>query len=93
MRLNHPSFPIVMTAEEVTEQVKELLEEKEWDEYEIEHPQLWFFPYWFFTYHSFVESADETGAVSSSEGENGVTSMNGQTGELEDDLAGLYEEF
>ncbi|MFH0955007.1 MAG: hypothetical protein V1777_02800 [Candidatus Micrarchaeota archaeon] len=93
MRLNHSTFPIVMTSEEVIAQVKELLEEKEWDDYEINHPELWFFPYWFFGYHSFVETADESGAVSTSEGETGVTAMNGQTAEIEDELGPLLDEF
>lgn len=93
MRLGKLSFPVKITADDVREQVKELLEEKEWEEFEIQKPELWFFPYYVFTYNAFSESADESGVKTVSEGEKGLTAMNAQSSELEESIGKQFDEL
>lgn len=93
MRLGKLSFPIKISTEDVIEQVKGLLEEKEWKEYEIQKPELFFLPYWVFSYNSFSETVDESGAKSTAEGEQGLTAMNGQSSELEEEIGQIYDKM
>jgi hypothetical protein len=93
MRLGHVSFPIKVSIEDITTQIKGFLEEKGWEEFEIPKPELVFFPYWVFNYNSFSESADETGVKTTAEGEQGITAMNGQNSELEEEIGSVYDQL
>lgn len=93
MRLGRLSFPIRISIEDVTSQIKGLLEEKGWQDFEIKKPELVFLPYWVFNYNSFSETADETGAKATTEGEQGVTAMNGQNSELEEEIGQIFDEM
>ncbi len=93
MRLGRLSFPIKVSIEDVTNQIRQLLEEKDWDDFEIKKPELVFLPYWIFNYNSFSETIDEAGVKATTEGEQGVTAMNGQNSELEEEIGQIFDEM
>ncbi|MBU0636485.1 hypothetical protein KKE06_05655 [Candidatus Micrarchaeota archaeon] len=93
MQLGKLSFPVQFSEVDVRELVKGLIEEQGWEEYEIQKPELWFFPYWVFNYNSFSEQVDEAGVKSTQEGEQGIIAMHGKSSELEDTVGDLFSSF
>jgi hypothetical protein len=79
MKLKEKSFPLTFSLEEATSFVKSVLEEKNWQEFQLIETKLVFFPYYFFSYHAFFEKEKTV-----SETLQGKLALNARTSELEE---------
>ncbi|MBS3062157.1 MAG: hypothetical protein J4215_06250 [Candidatus Diapherotrites archaeon] len=93
-RLGKPSFPVLISAEDIIVQVTGLIEENRWKDPVVKSPSLVFLPYWFFHFDSFIEPTDpETGEKSTEEGERGTAALDAISGDLDDNVPQLYDHY
>ena len=85
MKLKENSFPLSFSLQETTDFIKQTLEEKNWQEFEVIEVKIVFVPYYFFSYEAFFES-EEDGKKIVSDTVNGKLALNGLTGELDESV-------
>lgn len=79
MKLKEKSFPLSFSLQETTDFIKDTIQQKNWENFELIEVKLVFVPYYFFSFEGFFE---EEGKVL--ETVNGKTALNGMTSELEE---------
>ncbi len=93
MPLNQLAFPISFSLEDVSTALEELLSQKGWKDFEQGNISLTYTPYYFFSFDYFTEVQNEESKTSYVETvEHGTSCMNGNNGELSEELYSLLEE-
>ena len=94
MLLNKPSFPISFTFEDTVALIEDLIKARGWTEFEVADITLVYTPYWIFNYTAFQEAiSEDTKAKVVSDFSEGQIAMNAETGEFNDEVAGLMEGY
>jgi len=86
MYLGNPSLPVSIPAEKALEKVKQILEEKNWRDFESGGMKLSLFPCFYFTYHYFLEEEKE-GKKIVSLSKDGLLALNATTLKADEKLA------
>ncbi len=94
MHLGKPSFPILVSSDDVVAQIQGQLKDNRWEDAKVEPPKLVFYPYWLFHFDSFLETTDPgTSEKATQEGEKGTSALNALDGELEEDVATKFDSY
>jgi len=83
MKLKESSFPLSFSLQQATDFIKDVVEEKNWQDFEVIEVKIIFIPYYFFSYEVFFE--EENKVVS--EAVSGKIALNGKTGELDESIS------
>jgi hypothetical protein len=95
MKLEKPSLPVLIPQEELKAQIIEAVSEKGWKEEETstENFVLLYVPFFVFNFEAFTESkTEESENPVVSETQNGRMALNAFDSELDEEIAGLFEE-
>ncbi len=89
MKLKEKSFPLSFSLQDTTDFIKETVQEKNWESFEVIEVKLVFIPYYFFSFDAFFEEENKT----VSRTEHGKAALNGMTAELEEILVPESDEL
>ncbi len=95
MKLDKPALPISVQKEELLEQIREAIFEKNWREEDIGLSDfaLLYVPFFVFNYEAFSESkTEESETPIVAETQNGRMALNAFDSELDEEIAALFEE-
>ncbi len=87
MLLERPAFSPRLSAVDAQKAVASLLKKNRWKKYSFSEKQLFFIPYWFFSYDIHSHEGKKTNLISS-----GFSSLNAFSNEIDDSVAALAQD-
>jgi len=90
MYLGSPLLPMNVSLQKATQDLKELLAKKFWNEVEVTHEMLILVPYFLFNYHYYVEKEEE-GTQKIKKAVDGVLAIDGHSIKVEENMTDLIK--